>query len=70
MWCDQAESVGSRTYWFWDTAKQRDQYSYFPNLFAAPLIAHISWTKCPISIGFSAKCGFANSSWNQVEKID
>ena len=30
MWCDQAKSVGSRKYWFWDIAKQRKYFLLFP----------------------------------------
>ena len=30
MWCDQAKSVGSRKYWFWDIAKQRKYSLLFP----------------------------------------
>ena len=30
MWCDQAKSVGSRKYWFWDIAKQSKYFLLFP----------------------------------------
>ena len=32
MWCDQAKSVGSRKYWFWDIAKQTKYFLLFPSV--------------------------------------
>ena len=29
MWCDQAEWVGNRTYWFWDIANRKEQIPLF-----------------------------------------
>ena len=65
MWCDQAKSVGSRKYWFWDMAKQR---KYF-------LLLLLFWKlfNCWYLLnwlfnfnGVICKCSFANACYNPI----
>ncbi len=56
MWYDQAESVVCRQYWFYRYSPSKKITSFVSYCFSQPTFTHISGTKWPIFMGFSAKC--------------
>ena len=55
MWCDQAKWVGTRWYWFWDTANNSIKFSLYFYVLSITTNCFISGTTSPISMRFSPK---------------
>ena len=68
LWCDQAKSVRTWKYWFWNRAKQSRKCSLVAYCFWHPFTDHIFGTNSPISMGFSAKCSGQNDAYNLNRK--